>query len=56
MVLNDEAIITHELIIKENSDGSFMYMGNKILDDGINNIPDYEYRIRSSYCDDSDDM
>ena len=52
MVLNDEAIITHELIIKENSDGSFMYMGNKILDDGINNIPDYEYRISSSYGDD----
>ena len=35
MVLNDEAVITHELTIKENADGSFMYMGNKILDDGI---------------------
>lgn len=45
MVLNDEAIITHELTIKENEDGSFMYMGNKILNDGINRIPDYQYRI-----------
>ena len=48
MVLNDEAIITHELIIKESADGSFMYMGNKILNDGMNRIPDYQYRIRVS--------
>lgn len=45
MVLNDETIITHELTIKENEDGSFMYMGNKILNDGIDHIPDYQYRI-----------
>ena len=48
MVLNDEAIITHELTIKENEDGSFMFMGNKILDDGIDRIPDYQYRISVS--------
>ena len=42
---NDEAIIIHELTIKENEDGSFMYMGNKILNDGIDHIPDYQYRI-----------
>ena len=45
MVLNDEAIITHELTIKDSSDGSFMYMGNKIRGDGINKIPAYQYRI-----------
>ena len=48
MVMNDEAIITHELTIKEDADGGFKYMGNKILDDGINRIPDYQYRIRVS--------
>ena len=48
MVLNNEAIIMHELTIKENADGSFMYMGNKILDDGINRITDYQYRIKVS--------
>ena len=48
MILNEEAIITHELTIKEDTNGSFMYMGNKILDDGINRIPDYQYRIRVS--------
>ncbi len=48
MVLNDEAIITHELRIKENSDGSFMYKGNKIIDDGINNIPAYQYRLTTA--------
>ena len=30
-----------------------MYMGNKILDDGINSIPGYQYRIRMS-CGDND--
>lgn len=55
MVLNDEAIITHELIIKDNSDGSFMYMGNKILDDGVNKIPRYQYRIRMSCGDKESD-
>ena len=34
-------------------DGGFMYMGNKILDDGINSIPGYQYRIRMS-CGDND--
>lgn len=48
MVLNDEAIVTHELTIKENADGNFMYMGNKILNNGMNRIPDYQYRIRVS--------
>ena len=48
MVLNDEAIITHELTIRESEDGSFMYMGNKILDDGINRIPVYQFRISIS--------
>lgn len=46
MILNNEAVITHELTIKEESDGSFMYMGNYILNDGINNIPRYQYRIQ----------
>ena len=41
-------IITHELTIRENEDGSFMYMGNKILDDGINRIPVYQFRISIS--------
>jgi hypothetical protein len=53
MVLNNEAVIKHELTIKENRDGGFMYMGNKILDDGINSIPGYQYRIRMS-CGDND--
>lgn len=26
-------------------DGGFRYLGNKILDDGISNIPEYQYRI-----------
>ena len=46
MVICDDAVITHELTIKSAEDGSFQYLGNKILGDGIKHIPDYQYRIR----------
>ncbi len=45
MILCDDAVITHELTVRFAKDGSFQYMGNKILDDGISNIPEYQYRI-----------
>ena len=45
MVLCDDAVITHELTVRFSEDGGFQYLGNKILDDGISNIPDYQYRI-----------
>ena len=38
----------YHLIIKEDTDGSFKYMENKILEDGIKRIPEYQYRIRVS--------
>lgn len=47
MVLCDDAVITHELKVKFEEDGSFQYLGNRILNDGIKNIPAYEYRIKS---------
>ena len=45
MILYNEAVITHELTIKENEDGSFTYLGNKILSDDLCNVPDYQYRV-----------
>ena len=45
MVLCNEAVITHELTVKFNKDGSFRYLGNKILNGGIKKIPEYQYRI-----------
>lgn len=45
MILCDDAVITHELTVRFAEDGSFQYLGNKILDDGISNIPKYQYRI-----------
>lgn len=45
MILCDDAVITHELTVRFAEDGSFKYLGNKILDDGISNIPEYQYRI-----------
>lgn len=45
MVICDDAVITHELTVKFREDGSFQYLGNVILNDGIEDIPDYQYRI-----------
>ena len=45
MVICDDAVITHELTVKFADDGSFQYLGNKILDNGIKEIPAYQYRI-----------
>lgn len=45
MVSADDAVITHELTVFIDSDGSFRYLGNKILSDGTGNIPEYRYRI-----------
>lgn len=44
MISCDDAVITHELTVKFADDGSFRYLGNKILGYGINEIPDYRYR------------
>ncbi|MGN0484976.1 MAG: DUF6070 family protein [Lachnospiraceae bacterium] len=41
----EDAVITHELTVRFAADGSFQYLGNKILNDGIMRIPDYQYRI-----------
>jgi hypothetical protein len=46
MVICDDAVITHELTVRFAEDGSFQYLGNEILNDGIMDIPDYQYRIR----------
>ena len=46
MVVCDDAVITHELTVRFAEDGSFQYWGNEILNDGIQDIPNYQYRIR----------
>ena len=46
MVICDDAFITHELTVRFREDGSFQYLGNEILNDGIKQIPDYQYRVR----------
>ena len=45
MILCNDAVITHELTVCFSDNGSLQYLGNKILNDGIMNIPDYQYRI-----------
>lgn len=46
MVICDDAVITHELTVRFAEDGSFQYLENEILNDGIQDIPNYQYRIR----------
>ena len=45
MVLCDDAVITHELTVRFLDDGRFQYLGNQIRNNGIQRIPDYQYRI-----------
>ncbi len=45
MILCDEAVITHELTVRFAEDGSFQYMGNKILNGGMKEMPEYQYRF-----------
>ena len=44
-VICDDALITHELTVRFGEDGSFRYLGNKILDEGEQDIPEYQYRV-----------
>lgn len=46
MVICDDSVITHELTVRFAEDGSFQYLGNEILNNGIMNIPEYQYRVR----------
>lgn len=46
MVICDDALITHELIVKFKEDGSFQYLGNKIQKEDRNNVPEYQYRVK----------
>ena len=46
-VVCNDAVITHELTIKMQEDGSVQYLGNKILDDGMDHIPGYQYRLNN---------
>lgn len=45
-VICNDAVITHELTVRFAEDGSFQYLGNEIMNDGIQDIPHYQYRIR----------
>ena len=45
MVLCEDALITHELTVRFVEDGTFQYLGNKIVGGEIANIPNYQYRF-----------
>ncbi len=45
MVLCDDALITHELTIQIGKDGGFQYLGNKIREEVLRDLPKYQYRV-----------
>ena len=45
MILCNDAVITHELTVRLSENGDIQYLENRILDDGIFNTPEYQYRI-----------
>lgn len=40
----EEKFFAHEVIIKEETDGSFKYLSNKIHEEGKMNVPEYKSR------------
>ncbi|MDD2980751.1 MAG: DUF6070 family protein [Hespellia sp.] len=46
MVVCSDAVITHKVRMKIEENGSFKYLGNEILDNGIEDIPAYQYRVK----------
>lgn len=41
----NDAVITHQLTVRFYENGQIQYLSNSILDDGLNRIPAYQYRI-----------
>lgn len=46
MTFYDDALITSKLTIQFRKDGSFKYLGNKVIKDELNCTSNYEYRIK----------
>lgn len=44
--LGNDRVMRHELVVRVTEDGSIQYVRNSILDDGISQIPDYQYRLK----------
>ena len=40
----NSVLLRHELKLRFEDDGSFQYLGNEIVDEGVQKIPEYEYR------------
>ena len=45
MTFYDDALVTSKLTVRFKKDGSFQYLGNKIVKDELDNTSNYEYRI-----------
>lgn len=44
--MESDAVMTHLLTVRFLENGQIQYLSNRILDDGLEKIPDYQYRIR----------
>lgn len=46
LLLCDDAAITHEVTLRFREDGSFQYLGNRVVHCSAGDMPEYRYRIR----------
>lgn len=44
-MLGNDAVITHILTVRFEENGAIVFLGNQVLDDGLQKIPTYEYRF-----------
>ena len=41
----NDAVISHQLTVQFPEEGGILFLGNEILGDGLQKIPEYQYRI-----------
>ena len=45
-MLGNGAVISHQLTVRFAQNGNIQFVGNQILGDGLEQIPEYQYRVR----------
>ena len=44
-MMGSDVVMTHQLMVQFLGDGSVRYLGNQVLEDGLEKIPPYQYRV-----------
>lgn len=45
-MVGSDSVMSHVLTVQIHDDGSMEYLSNQVLEDGLEKIPEYQYRLR----------